>query len=68
MPHYRIYLLNTERRITSVHEAEFPDDDAALLEAKSVIDGQAGAEVWSLARLVGYVPPPSAVDGEPNGA
>ncbi len=68
MPHYRIYLLNTKRRITSVREAEFPDDDAALMEAKSVIDGQAGAEVWSLARLVGYVPSSSSVDGEPSGA
>lgn len=58
MPYYRIYLMSAERHITAVRESECPDDDAALTEAAGVIDSHAGAEVWSLERLVGYVPSP----------
>ncbi len=56
MPHYRIYLLNTERHIISVQEAECPDDDAALAQATGLMDGHAGVEIWQEARLVGHLP------------
>jgi hypothetical protein len=55
MPHYHVYLLNTEKRITAVREIDCADDDAALARAACLMDGHAGAEVRLQARLVGQV-------------
>ena len=58
MPYYRIYFLDAERQLVAVQEAVFPDDDAALTKAATMIEPYAGAEVWCELRQVGNVPSP----------
>jgi hypothetical protein len=55
MTHYRIYLLNSDHRIHSVHDVEAADDCAALAHAARVVGDYPAAEVWHRARFVGQV-------------
>ena len=52
MPHfYKIYILNSARRITFAYEFVGPDDLGAIQEAKKHSDNH-DVEVWHGARIV----------------
>ena len=52
MPEYRIYTLEKDNRIAGPpDEIDCADDQAAVQEAKKVLDGHA-IEVWEKARFV----------------
>ena len=44
MPEDRIYLLNHQNHMEAVRKTECPDDDAALAQDATAIDGHAGGE------------------------
>jgi hypothetical protein len=55
MPHYRLYLLDSDNRVFHGTDVECFDDDAAFLAARAEIDDTSVIEVWSGARRVGRV-------------
>lgn len=55
LSHYRIYQLDRAGRITSGAMADCTNDIAAFAWAKTVLDGDARAEIWQDARCAGYV-------------
>jgi hypothetical protein len=52
---YRIYQLNKSDRIMSGAMADCANDVAAFAWARTILDGNARAEIWQDARCVGYV-------------
>jgi hypothetical protein len=54
MPRYRVYCID-QGRIAGAKDIECPDDEAARVEAASLLDNcwHGGAEIWDRARLVG---------------
>ncbi len=55
MPDYRCYVLGSDNKIVAVQTATYPDDNAAVVWAESVLADSpqaSGVELWSFARLV----------------
>jgi hypothetical protein len=52
MHSYRLYVLSQQERIADVREAQFPDDDAALDQAKALRRDNYAVEIWTGERLV----------------
>ena len=55
MPHYRLYLLDTNDRIIQGDDIEAPDDAAACQLVRAGFDEKAVVEVWSGIRCIGRV-------------
>jgi hypothetical protein len=55
MPHYRLYSLDSDNRVTQGTDLEGFDDDAAFLVARARFDDTSVIELWSGARRVGRV-------------
>ncbi|MDP1585607.1 MAG: hypothetical protein Q8M18_19485 [Bradyrhizobium sp.] len=57
MRDYRFYFLSADGRIDGPsRDHRCPDDDAALIEAKQLLDGQA-IEIWQGKRKVARIDP-----------
>ncbi len=56
MAHYRLYFLNTDHKIIQGFDMDCVDDQAAYLEARCRLIGDAPGEVWSGTRYVGQTP------------
>lgn len=55
MPHYRIYTLSADNKITAGCDADCVDDDAAYTEAARLLAAAVSGEIWSGRRYVGAV-------------
>ena len=55
MAHYRLYLLDDDNHIRKAVILDCPDDTAALVTAKSYVDGCA-VELWEKTRQVARLP------------
>ncbi len=57
MPEYRFYFLSRKNRIDGPpRELDCADDEAALIAARQLLDGQA-IEIWQGKRVVGRLDP-----------
>lgn len=51
MAEYRAYLVGNDDHFENVRVLDYPDDAAAIAEAKKLLDG-ADIELWQLGRMV----------------
>ena len=51
MPEYRVYVVGTDGHFFHSHALDCPDDDAAMEEAKQLVDGF-DVELWQRARKI----------------
>ena len=55
MPEYRAYIIGSDGHFYNSVELDCVDDDAAMVEAKQLVDGH-DVELWQLTRKVAVFP------------
>jgi hypothetical protein len=51
MPEYRVYVVGTDGHFVNSHAIECSDDDAAMEQAKQLVDGH-DVQLWQRARKI----------------